>query len=423
MACNRCGRASIQYEVHFHCARCDHGSFHVCLACYRLARGCRHWFGFGRAAWARFERHAPPDGHAPHPEPPHTLVARRYLMPLHPAVPSPTAPGRSVTSEDPARRLEAGVFCDVCLGFANACYWTCDTCNDGAWGFCNPCVNQGRHCTHPLLPVAHARSDDADAPRSPSLAPAAHDTGASPPRTPKAATAAQPGAPGALVVGALVFVALVFRSDCDVCKLAIPAAHARFHCLHCNGGDYDVCAACYRALAAAARIAPHNAAAGWRRCLRGHRMVVVGFDAANRRRVLRDLVGGRALRDDDAPDARALAPTPAWSWRDSDGSLHQARSPCSASPPLPPPSPPPSQHQQHQHQPQKRFPPDGGVGLRVLALWSYYPAPGVADELLFPKNAEIREAEDINGDWFWGCYAGAKGLFPGNYGRVLGGGS
>jgi len=35
------------------------------------------------------------------------------------------------------------------------------------------------------------------------------------------------------------------------------------------------------------------------------------------------------------------------------------------------------------------------------------------------KFAEVREAEDINGDWFWGCYAGAKGLFPGNFTRVL----
>lgn len=67
----------------------------------------------------------------------------------------------------------------------------------------------------------------------------------------------------------------------------------------------------------------------------------------------------------------------------------------------------------------KKFPPDGGVGLRAVALWSYWPADGVHDELLFPKGAEIREAEDINGDWFWGCYAGGKGLFPGGYVTVL----
>ncbi|KAL1635202.1 hypothetical protein SLS58_010372 [Diplodia intermedia] len=65
----------------------------------------------------------------------------------------------------------------------------------------------------------------------------------------------------------------------------------------------------------------------------------------------------------------------------------------------------------------KQFPPDGGLGLRVLALWSYWPQEGVNDELMFPKGAEIREAEDINGDWYWGCYCGRKGLFPGNYVR------
>jgi hypothetical protein len=70
----------------------------------------------------------------------------------------------------------------------------------------------------------------------------------------------------------------------------------------------------------------------------------------------------------------------------------------------------------------QRFPPDGGVGLRVKANWAYFPAEGVEDELGFPKLAEIREAEDINGDWFWGVYAGKKGLFPGNYGHVVGGG-
>jgi hypothetical protein len=59
--------------------------------------------------------------------------------------------------------------------------------------------------------------------------------------------------------------------------------------------------------------------------------------------------------------------------------------------------------------------------LRVQALWSYFPGEGVSDELGFPRHAEIREAEDINGDWFWGVYAGSKGLFPGNYGRVVGG--
>jgi hypothetical protein len=65
------------------------------------------------------------------------------------------------------------------------------------------------------------------------------------------------------------------------------------------------------------------------------------------------------------------------------------------------------------------LPPDGGVGMRCLALYSYFPGEGVNDELAFPKNAEIREVENKNGDWFWGVYAGRINLFPSNHVRVL----
>ncbi len=137
-------------------------------------------------------------------------------------------------------------------------------------------------------------------------------------------------------------------------------------------------------------------------------MVVVGFedgDGGQRRVVVKDLVGGHALKDEGAEGAA----TENWSWQD--GRKRQSRivskqvsTGITASDTIPLLG---------------RFPPDGGVGMRVLALWSYYPADGVTDELMSPKGAEIGEVEDINGDWFWGCYAGAKGLFPGNYVRIL----
>lgn len=58
-------------------------------------------------------------------------------------------------------------------------------------------------------------------------------------------------------------------------------------------------------------------------------------------------------------------------------------------------------------------------GMRVLALWGWWPQEGVAgaDELAFPKWAEIRECEDMNGDWYAGVYCGDRGLFPSAYVR------
>jgi hypothetical protein len=53
-------------------------------------------------------------------------------------------------------------------------------------------------------------------------------------------------------------------------------------------------------------------------------------------------------------------------------------------------------------------------------MWSWYPEEGVYDELMFPRGAEITEAENINNDWYWGCYAGMTGLFPGSHVSIIG---
>lgn len=158
-------------------------------------------------------------------------------------------------------------------------------------------------------------------------------------------------------------------------------------------------------------ISVENGAQGWRRCLEGHRMIVVGFedrDGGRKRIVVRDLVGGRALQIESkmtAKKERAMV----WTWRKgseagrwsrlvtrdvkdtatNDLTAHAA--------PFPPP--------------------DGGNGMRMRSLWGYFPADEVEDELMFPRGAEITEVEDVNGDWFWGVYAGSKGLFPGGYVR------
>ncbi len=155
-------------------------------------------------------------------------------------------------------------------------------------------------------------------------------------------------------------------------------------------------------------------------------MIVVGFedqDGGRKRIVVRDLVGGLALKDEmdestgvDGRRASKAGGGGQWSWSEGpDG--HREWKFVSQTPGRG--SIIESSNAEVSSAPLLHFPPDGGVGMRVLARWSYFPADGVTDELMFPRAAEIREVEDINGDWYWGCYAGRKGLFPGPYVRVL----
>lgn len=385
ISCKSCDKDHIEYELHYNCQRCQDGDYNLCLRCFRFGKGCKHWFGFGWAAWLRYERQAQ-GGHPPRSEHPHVLTGHRYRRPLAQLVESSTPPHVLMSEHSPELRVEIGVFCDICKAFANACYWKCDYCNEGEWGYCNDCVNQGRHCTHPLLPVAHQSPMDSpevpevSAPTMPhnttdSLAPPDHDHEATtPPLTPKAASLMR--GPILFTIANLTFRPLTFTTLCNVCRYPILPSNTRYHCLKCNAGDYDVCMACYHKLVVSNRISKENGVNGWRKCFRGHRMVIVGFedrDGGQLRIVVRDLVGGWALKDED----------------------EQARSPTSRAP--------------------QRYPPDGGTGLKLQARWGYWPEESVRDELAFPKIAEIREAADVNGEWYWGVYCGVTGLFPASH--------
>lgn len=419
ISCDRCEKPHIEYEAHYNCHRCREGNFNLCIRCYRLGKGCLHWYGFGNSAWARYERQAPPGGYPAGYEHPHILTGHRYSQPSRGLLGSENAGEPFMSDEDPSKRLQAGVFCDICHAFANSCYWKCDSCNDGAWGFCNACVNQGRHCTHPLLPIAQKAATTASDTANTEDVPQSSQASNPPQITPKSASITR--GPGLVTYANTLFKPLTFTTNCDICHYPIPPSHTRFHCPRCNDGDYDICVSCYQGLVLKGRISAENGPSGWRRCQRGHRMLVVGFEErgdGQRRVVTRELVGGLALRDEDGGDSQAVVgqgsnadarATPNWSWRDPDGTVRKARA-GSGREAVQPGS---------MGMAQARFPPDGGFGLRVQALWGYFPAEGVEDELMFPKGAEIREGQDINGDWFWGAYAGRTGLFPGNYGRVV----
>nr|POE52297.1 ctp synthase [Quercus suber] len=342
--CDRCEKPGIQHELHYHCERCRDGTFNICLACYRNERGCDHWFGFGYRAYDRWRHMTPPQGWPPGYDGPHVLLARRYLRKDESMLPASQNPSPAVE-----RGLQEGAFCDICLSFANDHYWHCQYCLDGAWGHCSSCVQRGKHCTHPLVPVAHFSN----------LHQPHHDpikaVRAQLPHLPRDAYALHPA-----------------PTDCDICEQPIPPTHTRFHCYHCSHGDYDVCTDCYTSLVARGKISVANGPQGWRRCLHGHRMAVVGYQetsaGGHARVTTRGPVGGWRLKDDAASSALQALP-----------------------------------------------PPDSSLGGRCWARYSRFPAPDVTDELMFPKNAEIREVEERHPEWWVGVYAGTVLLVPSNH--------
>ncbi|OJJ47263.1 hypothetical protein ASPZODRAFT_1932863 [Penicilliopsis zonata CBS 506.65] len=378
IVCDGCGKQDIQYEPYRQCTRCKDGNFHLCLRCYRLGRGCLNWAGFRASAKVAGKEISATadDGSAAH-----ILASFKYRRPRDRAQRVNTNEDhrqQTMTGDNPARRLQRGLFCDICHAHASSRLWQCDECNEGDWGFCTRCVNQGRHCTHPLLPISEEQQH---------------------------------------------YRAESISDKCAICACAISPSMSRFHCFECNAGDYDVCTNCYLKLGATNKISKENGYNGWRRCLKGHRMVVVGFDTHTsppRRIILRDLVGGRALKevDNGASDSGSTPSTTGdWSWKE--GSERRKKA---------------SRVRNHQWE-HKQSPsstptdtvpglgllaPAPAVGLLVHARWAWLPDDGVTDELLFPRGAEISEVENVNDDWFWGWYAGVSGLFPGAHTVILG---
>lgn len=413
VSCDRCGRQNIQYDLHKNCPLCNNGEYNLCIRCYRLGRGCLRWSGFGLSALAYVAKVLSSSDNRPTPtrQTPHILLSVKFTRPPESAHRIMNE-GKLMTDNDPVRRRRTGFFCDICQSPANDCLWKCNQCNEGDWGFCNRCVNKGHCCTHALLPIcriSRAEGSDATCPST-----------ASPTAPPEDES----------------FKILSISTKCDICTYPIPASTTRFHCLECNDGDYDMCTNCYLKLVATGKISKENGHNGWRRCPRGHRMVVVGFEdheEGQRRVIVRDLVGGRAVKDEHLQQQQpstSANPSPEvspgdWSWKEGSERRKKAsrlriassyhNSPANNSPESSPSVP----VQNANASPFPRFPPDGGVGLIVRALWSWYPDDNVEDELMFPRGAEIKEAENINDDWFWGCYAGRTGLFPGAHVGVV----
>lgn len=406
VTCARCSSPHIEYDLHYNCGICHGGNYNVCLRCFRTAnfKGCLHWFGFGYTAWTNWEALIRSGDLPSNAEKPHMLIASRYIRPK--STPGGAEGRKTLTNEDPLKRLQSGVFCANCLAWTNQCYWRCDFCNEGDWGFCNNCVNQGKCCTHSLLPLTFKPPETSDVP------PMSPIQGQLMPASATILTG-----PDVMDIGR--FKPLTFSTACDVCRSPIAPTTTRFHCLSCTSskvpnrqpGDYDICTNCYTRLVTNRRISVENGLKGWRRCLEGHRMIIIGFESnhgGQRRLIASDLIGGWLLRTEAFPSTD-FPELQKWSWGETE---QQRKLVTNNVMNTIPPSVPGFEQE-------TGFPPEGGTGMRCVARWSWYPEEGADDELAFPKGAEIRECEDVNGEWWHGTYMGRRGLFPSVYGRVI----
>ena len=141
-------------------------------------------------------------------------------------------------------------------------------------------------------------------------------------------------------------------------------------------------------------------------------MIIVGFEdkrGGQRRIVVSDLVGGLSLIEEVAPppDSENYF---LWSWGSDPSS---ANSKLVTKDVMKSSNTDGGAHV---------FPPNGGQGMNAHAMWSWYPAEGVQDELMFPRGAEVRECRNVNGDWWAGVYMGKKGVFPAPYVQRVGDG-
>ena len=370
ISCQRCGKSSIQYDLYHHCPKCP---YDICHSCYLVGKGCLHWFGFGKTALIRWKKKGEPDVMAPH-----VLEARKYRRPR-------SEPSRNFTAvakrDHPNQRLQRGFFCPSCLDVVSELFFACERCNDCEWGFCPCCVDDAKCCTHPLHPITY---DPVTSPDKSSSA---------------AAAASTPKHDAAALINPLPYnLASPPPKLCTFCSQTITLSASEpsaWHCPSCPGPQKsDLHIHCHEALTSMRRI-PNNI---YRPCINGHHpMQLITLTTTDRLAITHSHVLGPS-------DPNVLY---------SENNQISNNLSSSSSPPAPPSSTQPEPQTQQQQQTGRTV----GPGKPMTAQWAYWPAEGVEDELGFPRGAEVWQAQDVNGDWAWGWYAGRSGLYPGGYVR------
>jgi Zn finger protein HypA/HybF involved in hydrogenase expression len=256
--CQSCRKQHIEFDLHYRCQKCSalkSTPYSLCQPCYRRGKGCLSWYGFGHVAQARLRKQSLS---ARDLGPAHALIGERYIR-------------------DPSGAISVmqGKFCDTCSSNANACYWSCDVCNEGDWGYCDSCVGQARHCSHPLLATA---VDDSS------------------------------------VATPLKLDALPIQIPCNSCNQKISLEDNHMHCPTCQEGDYDLCMRCYTGMEPVNKDRAEEDPQTWRRCPNGHRMLIITYvlrvresspahlllnELHSERIVIEDVVGGWSLKAAD----------------------------------------------------------------------------------------------------------------------------
>ncbi|EME83955.1 uncharacterized protein MYCFIDRAFT_195142 [Pseudocercospora fijiensis CIRAD86] len=215
---DKCSAKDIATTLHYHCAKCEDGTYNICIQCYRNGRGCHNWRDFRNARKRelqereeQYQLKAVQMESTSKPRPPkvgspHTLSARKYIQ---------TTEDDCVAGSE-GWQLQDGAFCESCLDFCGESYWNCKTCFGGGWGFCDRCVQKGRHCSHELFPIQQEKYCE-----KPKEAPYAK-------QSPHLASDR--------------YILLPTWHYCDTCQNEILPGESRLHCYECSDGHFDMLA-------------------------------------------------------------------------------------------------------------------------------------------------------------------------------------